>query len=369
MLPSIIPKQLIAALAANSGALAPVQDKPVEPAAPPPAAQQPSASYFNPAMSIVGDFAVRLMDDSGEGRHADFRHVEFGFAADADPHLRVELYAAFEKGHEEEGEGPAAEEEIHFELEEAFGTYRNVGGGFQAKFGKFAGAIGRVQRNHLDQLNYMQYPLVIEDVLGDHGLRAVGVSLSYLFPTERFTELTLEVLDVGDEGPVFSDSSAKKPLWLVHGRTFFDFSEDMSAQLGATYANGPMRDADGQSDIFGIDYTMKWQPGAAGRSAVFEAEAMWTKLAGGSDRAFGMFARLEYEALPRWFLTVGYDHSEVPGSAETRRGLLAGVTHRVTEFHHWRLEFQRISSNMSDDVNLLSLQFQWLIGKHQAHKY
>lgn len=322
-------------------------------------------------MAIVGDFAYALRDNFADRRRADFREIEFGFAADADPFLKVEAYIGL---HKEEGE-----DETHVEVEEAFGRYSNLGRGMSAKFGKIAAAIGRVQRNHTDQLNYLNFPLPIRDALGEEGLRAGGASLSYLFPGSRFSELTVELLDAGDEGPVFNNSDLDEPAYVAHYRTFFDFNDDMSAQLGLSYLNGPTLAGEVKAagpvasrarrgDLYGIDYTMKWQPGTPGKSATLEAEAYWTK-PGGSERTFGAFGRLAYEVMPKWHLTVGYDHSEIPGTSDERKAWLLGLTRKVTEFHHWRLEFETISSNFERDRNVLTLQFQWLIGAHPAHRY
>jgi len=211
--------------------------------------------------------------------------------------------------------------------------------------------------------------MVIGDVLGDEGMRVVGGSLSYLLPGDRFNEFTLEVLDAGDEGPVFNGSSGEELCYVGHFRTFFDFNADLSAQLGASVLNGPTLGTGDRGTTYGFDYTMKWNPGQAGRSAVLEAEAYWTKPGGGSDTSFGAFARGSYEFMPRWYATAGYDYSEIPGTSDNHRSWIAGLTLKPTEFHHWRLEFEKMNSNFEGSRSTLTLQFQWIIGAHPAHKY
>src|SRR6185369_9447699 len=117
------------------------------------------------------------------------------------------------------------------EVEEGFARYSHLGKGLSAKFGKIATAIGRIQRNHVDQLNWLDYPFMIQDMLGPEGLRAGGGSLSYLFPGDRFNELTLEAVDAHDS-VLFSRSHAASPTWVGAYRTFVDFGADASAQLG-----------------------------------------------------------------------------------------------------------------------------------------
>ena len=331
----------------------------------PPAPQTGGGShnpnYFNPQISLVTDFRANIMDNSPTAtRRAFFKEAELGLAADIDPYLRGEAYIAFA---DEDGETVA-------EVEEAFATYDHLGKGFSAKFGKIAAAIGRVQRNHADQLNWLDYPFVVQDMLGEEGMRAGGGSLSYLFPGDRFHEITVEAIDAGDEG-LFGGANTAAPVWVGHYRTFFDFNEDSSAQLGLTYANGPGGGVgNARSSLFGADFTYKWQPGTAGKSMTIEAEAYWGKSGmAGLKSVFGAFAALTYELKPRLFGTLKYDYSEIPGTFETRRGLSLGATLKVTEFHYWRAEWQRITSSFAPDRNVLNLQFQWLIGAHPAHKY
>lgn len=344
----------------QDGASVPPQEPQAEPVAAQPAQPaQLSLNAFNPQISVVTDFRWNAIDDDpGADKRAYLKEAELGLAADVDPFLRAEAYIAFA---DEDGETVA-------EVEEAFGTYSKLGRGLSAKFGKIAAAIGRVQRNHADQQNWLDFPFVIQDMLGEEGLRAGGASLSYLVPGERFHEFTLEGFDAPD-GNLFSSAHGGSPLWVGHYRTFFDFTEDASAQLGATYANGPSFGSSTRSQMYGVDLTYKWQPGTPGKSLVAEAEGYWGRPGGTGDTAFGGFAALTYQVRPRWFATAKVDYSEIPGTADIRRAWSLGATLKVTEFHHWRAEFQSIASNFAPTRNVLNVQFQWLIGAHPAHKY
>lgn len=318
-----------------------------------------NANSFNPQISLVSDFrALVSSNNPADDKKADLKELELALAADVDPFLRAEAYISFSK----EGDQSVTE------VEEAFGRYSNLGKGLSAKFGKIAGAIGRVQRNHVDQLNFLDYPLAIQDFLGAEGLRAGGASLSYLFPGEKFNELTLEGIDAAD-APLFAGAHSGVPVWIGHYRTFFDFNEDSSAQLGATYANGPSGGGK-RSDLAGLDFVYKWTPGQKHRSLVVEAEALWGKSGlPGSRRAFGAFASATYQLRPNLFGYLKFDTSESPNSPDNRNGFAVGVTLRPTEFHHWRVEFQQIRSNFAPTRNLLNIQFQMAIGAHPAHKY
>lgn len=361
LLHSALAATVLAAPALGTQEAPPAQE--VAPPPPPPPAQAKSLNSFNPQISLITDFRWEVADNApGAERRIYMKEAELGLAADVDPYLKAEAYIAF---HDEDGETVA-------EVEEAFGKYNNLGPGLSAKFGIIAGAIGRVQRNHADQQNWLDFPLVIQDFLGEEGLRAGGASLSYLLPGEKFHELTFEVMDTKDEG-LFAGAHSGAPAFIGHYRTFFDFSEDASAQVGLTYANGPGGFKRNRSQLFGVDLTYKFQPGTRGKSLVFESEAYWGKpgerTGQPSDSVFGTFAALTYQFAPRLFGTLKYDYSEIPFTSDKHSAWSLGATLKVTEFHHWRAMFQTISSNFAPRQDRLTLQFQWNIGAHPAHKY
>lgn len=338
-----------------------------------PSSQAQNPNVFNPQIAVVGDFQARVADTGPEPqRRALVRELELGIAADVDPFARAEVYIAIENeiGHDEEATLSEAHGSV-VDIEEAFLTFHSLGSGFSGKIGKLAGAIGRLNRNHRDQLEFTEYPLAIREVLGEHGLRAPGGSLSYLFPSDQFHELTFEILSPED-GPLFAGSDLGKPVFVGRYRTFFDFSADLTALAGLTYVDGPTEDGS-RSRLYGADYTMKWQPGTKGRSAVFEVEAYWFKPGSGipSEREtrFAGFAALTYEVAPRWFLTGKYDHAELPDGSDTMRAYSLGVSYKLTEFQLIRAEAMRILSDAEADRTVVTLQFQWVIGAHPAHKY
>ncbi|MEQ1821611.1 MAG: hypothetical protein ABL949_03800 [Fimbriimonadaceae bacterium] len=321
---------------------------------------QANKNSFNPQISLITNFGAVLSDNNpSNDKSAGLREAELGIAADVDPFLKAEAYIAFAT---EDGKAIA-------EVEEAFGRYSNLGRGVSAKFGKIAAAIGRVQRNHADQLNYLEYPLIVSDFLGEEGLRAGGASFGYLFKGERFNELTIEALDASD-APLFAGAHSGVPVWVGHYRTFMDFGENASMQLGATYANGPSGGGGQRSQLWAADMVYKWTPGTSGKSLVIESEAYLGRPGfPGAKSAFGGFASATYQLKPNLFGYIKFDYSEVPGTSNKHKAYSLGLTLRPTEFHHWRVEFQHANGNFMPNRNALSLQFQMAIGAHPAHKY
>lgn len=334
------------------------QDATGQQTAPVEAPQQTNPNTFNPQISLITDFRANVVNSNRtEKKEVDLHEAELGLAADVDPFLRAEAYIAFSK---ENGDAVA-------EVEEGFGRYTRLGKGLSAKFGKIAGAIGRIQRNHGDQLAWLDYPFVVQDFLGSEGMRSGGGSLSYLLPGDKFNEFTVEGL-VPEDGNLFKNSHGGNLAWIGHYRTFFDFSEDTSAQLGATYVNGP-GGGNTRAQMYGVDFVYKWQPGAK-KSLVLESEAFWGKPGGsGSKTAFGGFAAATYQFMPQFFATAKLDYSEIPGTTDLHRAVSFGLTFKPTEFHFWRVEFQHTTSNFAANKNTLNLQFQMVIGSHPAHKY
>ena len=315
---------------------------------------------FNPDMSLVFNFGARMSDSmTPPARRAAMREVEWGISADVDPYMRAEAYIAFAKSlDDDEGE---------VEVEEAFGSYTGLATGTDLRVGKLAGAVGRINRNHIDQLDFFDYPLLVTSVLGEEGLRAPGASWAYLFPGDRFNEITVEAL-VADAGPLFTGSDTGKPVWVGHYRTFYDFTDDLSGQLGFTYGTGPMDG--GTSSVYGADFVAKLRPQGTGRSLIFEAEALWyTAGAPGSSQRNGHFASLAYELGKRIWAGARYDYVQLPDGSDTLRALTGGLTLKMTEFQLVRLEYQTIDSNAGASRNQLVLQVQFVIGPHRAHKY
>lgn len=323
-----------------------------------PVAVVQTQNAFNPDMSLVFNFGARLSDSmSPPMRRAAMREIEWGIAADVDPYMRAEAYIAFAT--------PLDDDEGEVDVEEAFGSYTGLAAGHDVRVGKLAGAIGRVNRNHIDQLDFFDYPLIVTTVLGEEGLRAPGVSWSYLLPGDRFNELTVEAL-VPEDGPLFSGSDTGKPVLVGHYRTFFDFTSDLSGQLGFSYGTGPM--AGETSNVYGADFVAKLRPEGTGRSLVFEAETLWYKAGGGSQRN-GHYASLAYELTKRLWAGARYDYVQLPDGLDTLRAVSTGLTLKMTEFQLVRLEWQNIDSNAGASRNQLMLQMQFLIGPHRAHKY
>ena len=358
-MPTFLSSTLAAALAVASHSSSQSTDTPQP--APAPAAQ--SKSFFNPQISLVTDFRWNAINsDNTMKKRAFLKEAELGFAADVDPFLTAQAYISTE----DDGTGT---DKMETNVEEAFAIYSGLGKGLSLRVGKIAAAIGRVQRNHSDALNWMDFPLYIQDFFGDEGVRAGGASVSYLLPGERFHELTLEALNAKDSN-TFMDSSSSNPLFVGHYRTFFDFGEDASAQLGFTYGSGPGGPGNKRSQIYGPDFVYKWTPGTSGKSLVFESEALWAKPGTpGTKQAVGGFAALTYQLSTRLFGTVKFDYSETPGTAMIQRCATVGLTLKPTEFHHWRAELQRFDSNFGPSRTVLNLQLQWVIGAHPAHKY
>lgn len=315
---------------------------------------------FNPDMSLVFSFGARLSDSQSPPRRAAaLREIEMGLSGDVDPFLRTEAYIAFAK--------PLGEDEGEVDVEEAFGAYGGFGKNLEVRIGKLAGAVGRVNRNHLDQLDFFDYPSVVTEVFGEEGLRAPGVSASLLLPSKDFNELTVEAL-VPDDGPLFGAGDAGSPLWVAHYRGFQDIAEDFSAQYGATFAMGP-KDG-GDSSLWGIDLVAKLRPQGTARDLVLESEAYWYKPGTPSARqGSAYFVTGSYELGKGYWGSLKFESTDLPDGSDTLRSFAAGLTFKRTEFQLFRLEYQQTDSGAGSSRNQLIFQAQWIVGPHRAHKF
>lgn len=160
------------------------------------------SSAFNPAISVNGLFlggyssSPRVtMELTGLDFHNgfNFQEAEFQFSADVDPYWRANFILGVNRAGEAElEEGYVTSEQLPYDL-----LPRNTG----LKLGKFFVGFGKHNLLHAHQFPFIDPPLVSQSVFGEEGLREPGLGLSYLLPTDWFSELTFQGLAGGERSP------------------------------------------------------------------------------------------------------------------------------------------------------------------------
>ena len=337
------------------------------PATAAPASNQRS-NYFNPAISLVGNFlAVGGQGRDGDLPNAELRESEVGFQAVVDPYARADVYLAFG----EEG----------VEVEEGYVTLTALPWQLLAKVGRMRTQFGKTNTLHLHTLPWADQPLPVTNLLGEEGWISSGVSLGRLIPLgNTFSELTVEVLRADAEG-LFESESSSDVAWNGRYRLFRDLSDATNLEVGLSYGFGPNGSEEGggseegaETRLSGLDFTWRWKPlqqglyrGAMVRGEVFRSER---EQPGGRQDALGWYLAADYQLARRWWLGGRYEWSERATEADLRdTGEALLLTFDPSEYLRLRGELRHRDLAEGRSITDFLLQLQFSIGAHGAHPF
>lgn len=323
-----------------------------------------SSTYFNPAMSVIGNFlAVAGRNHTENLPAAELRESEIGLQAIVDPYARADFFLSFG----EEG----------VDVEEGFITFTSLPAGLQAKVGRVRTSFGKVNTLHLHVLPWPDEPLPVVNLLGgDEGWIGTGVTVSRLFPVgDVFTEGTLQVFRGGAEG-LFEGERRRDLSYNGHYRVFADLTEASNVDLGLSYGFGPNGTEEGAGTrLEGLDLTYRWKPLQTGlyRSAIFRGEVYRSRREqpGGDQNALGWYVSGDYQLARRWWAGARLEAAEHADDDSLRdTGKAALLTFWPSEFSQLRAELRRRHYSLTgEDANELLLQLQFAIGAHGAHPF
>jgi hypothetical protein len=331
---------------------------------PPPVAAQ-SPSYFNPAMSLVGNVVAVAGDDNPAepARAIELRESELSLQAAIDPYARADLFLAFGS------EG--------VEVEEGFVTFTDLPGDVLVRAGKMRVAFGKTNPLHRHVLPWVDTPLPLVNLLGgDEGWAGTGVSVARLIPLpgDTFSEATLQVLDGEAEG-LFEPERRSDLSYALRYRVFRDLTEATNLDLGISWGRGPNGSfAGADTTLAGFDATLRWKPlrTALYRSFILRAEAIRSRREqpSGAQEALGWFLAADHQLARRWFLGGRYESAERADDAALRdRGQSLALTFKPSEFSLLRGQLRRRRYADLGTADELLLQLQFAIGAHAAHPF
>jgi len=336
---------------------------PTEPASGAGGASQTS-NYFNPAISVIGNFlAVGGHNPVENLPAADLRESEVGIQAIVDPYARADFFLSFG----EEG----------VDVEEGYATFTALPAGLLVKAGRMRTAFGKVNPLHLHVLPWPDEPLPVVNLLGgEEGWIGTGVSVAKLLPIgDVFTEGTLQIFR-GQAAGLFESERRGDLSYNGHYRVFMDLTEASNLDLGLSYGIGPNGTAENaDTRLEGLDLTYRWKPLQTGtyRSASLRGEVYRSRREqpGGDQNAIGWYASGEYQLAKRWFVGARYeaaDHADDDALRDT--GTAGLLTFWPSEFSQLRAELRRRHYDLTDDTATeLLLQLQFAIGAHGAHPF
>jgi hypothetical protein len=349
---------------------------PPAPAEPPPASAPPAAApsqtsnYFNPSISVIGNFLATAGHNEVENLpNFDLRESELGLQAIVDPYARADFFLSFS--------------EHTVNVEEGFLTLTSLPGGFLAKIGRMRVSFGKINTLHLHVLPWPDEPLPIVNLLGgEEGWIGTGVSFAHLIPMpdDIFSELTGQVFR-GDSEGLFEARSKSDIAYNAHYRVFKDLSEAVNLDLGFSYGAGPNATSTDQTRrwtrLENIDMTLRWKPLVTGlyhsaslRGELFRSRRDQPEDAGGEQTARGWFLSGEYQLSRRWFVGARVEASDHADDATKRdKGEAATLTFWPSEFSQIRAELRQRRYAGGYTANEGLLQVQFAIGAHGAHPF
>ena len=340
------------------------------PVYPPPGAsgQSQTANYFNPSVSVIGNFLGVAGHNPVENLPAaSLRESEVALQAIVDPYGRADFFLSFS----EEG----------VEVEEGFITLTSLPWKLLAKVGRMRVSFGKINTLHLHVLPWPDSPLPLVNFLGgEEGWKGTGVSVARLIPLpgDTFSEVTLQVFD-GNADNLFAAPNRGNLAYNGHYRIFKDLSEAVNVDLGVSYGAGP-NDTATKSDIEwttlgGVDMTLRWKPlqTANYHSFILRGEYIHSdrREPAGDQSGYGWFVSGDYQFAKRWWVGARVEASDHADNARLRdTGQAVTLTFNPSEFSQLRTELRRrvyAPGNIQATEALFQLQFA--IGAHGAHPF
>ena len=396
--------------------------------APPQAVYSPTASSFNPAISVIlqgslnsysqnpDDYALpgfQLGDEAGlaaEGFTLD--ETEIIASANVDHLFAAQTTIALhDDGHETE-----------VELEEAYVDPLALPAGLGGRFGRFYSDIGYLNRFHPHTWDFRDNPLVYRAYLdtqyGDDGVR-----LSWIAPTDIYLTLGAERF-AGNKFPAGESQRTLGDVQSLYLKLGGDLgtSHAWQAGLSGLWVDAHDRDTgghtgddasavsfNGDSTLAIADFVWRWAPQGnprqrnlklqseffyrdeSGDLAVNEGAAAGLLDYDGTQK--GWYAQAVYQFVPHWRLGLRYDWLsadndlsvlDLGGFADADALVAASgldsdghdpqrwsgmLDWSPSEFSRLRLQYNRDDSRPDASDNQWTLQYLMSIGSHGAHEF
>tara|TARA_Y100001937_G_scaffold23899_1_gene34163 strand:- start:191102 stop:192775 length:1674 start_codon:yes stop_codon:yes gene_type:complete len=240
-------------------------------------------------VSLVGDFALGFshLDNSEiqnlqSGLHDPRRKgfsvtsLELSFSGAVDPYFFAEAHVNLSHG---------------AEVEEAFITSQALPYGLQLEAGQFYSEFGLLNPQHPHTWAWMDAPVILTRLMGNHGLNSQGLRLGWLLPVPWFSEMHFGVqnadgemmksfLGAAEEGghshshggdeemPIGGydtiSREAKSPAdmaYLVRWENSLDLTDTITTKFGFSGMAGPNATGpQGHTLMYGADLYVKWRP-------------------------------------------------------------------------------------------------------------
>jgi hypothetical protein len=352
---------------------------------------------LNPELSVTGD--IFLLGGDHLKTEMQPRHFELDLQAYLDPFTKMHVVFGYEGAHsiwgytdeEHDHEGHDADEgeehdadDVHahddaggFALEEGYITWLQLPGNTALTIGRKRQQFGSLNRWHMHALPQSDYPWVIQESFGTHGLAGTGVSLEWMMPQlwADSNELVVEIMN-GDNDVAFAGADWKRPTALVFFKNYWDLSPDTYLELDLTAMRGATHhEGDLWHDYLAVDFVYDWYPTGRELYRGFQMRGMllrsWLELEeGDSLDTWGGYLYGQYKFARNWIAGLRWDWVEDQRVAgQEYWGLSPYLTFWQSEFVRLRGQYSYRNHNIFGSDNRYELQFTFAAGPHKHEEY
>lgn len=350
------------------------------------------------------------------------QQAELALAGAVDPYFRVDSHIT--SVIDPEGE-------TIVELEEAYLTSTSLPYGLQLKAGHYLTEFGRINPVHLHDWDWGDQPVIVSRAFGGDGLRAPGARVSWVAPTDTYTEVVFGAQNASGEtsksflaneevyeeegvgGRFFTERTVRSlqdVLWTARVSQSRMLTDTQTLNYGASALFGPNATGeDSDTVIYGADFVYLWRPASTDKgwpffkvqgeviARVFDAADQVDEndpLVGGDDvfvpgetlRDQGGFLQALYGFQRGWSVGLRGEYATGSGAsydADTdtfsrladfdrtdRLRVSPILVYQPSEFTRIRLQYNYDESDHLGESGEHSvwLTFQTLIGVHQPHR-
>ncbi len=359
------------------------------------------SSKFNPAISVNGLLLGRVADQSTDRsvNGIDLQEAEVRFTSIVDPYWKANLTFAVhpDHGHDHGDETEGGHGGYTGDLEQAYVDGTALPGGWALRVGKDYLPFGKHVPLHTHEFAFVDAPAAVQTFLGSHSLTEVGVHVAHALPLPWYMDLVGYAVD--GKADIF-DGESRDPAFGARLVNVFDLTDNATLEVSGSWLHGPLSptylmfhdDEEplfGKLDVYGADVTYKWVSASSSRGPAVNVtcELIVPRPDAGAQDPLGWYALAQYRFTRNWWLGLGagwldrdlpgedqdspedHDHGGL-GEWEEVAEYKANLTWVPSEFSAVRLETARYDDRVGDhDDWLFSLQVNFTIGSHPAHRY
>lgn len=330
-----------------------------------------SGLKFSAAADIVGSYKTR--NDSTATDKTEVREAEILLTAPIDH--RFEGLISF-ASHREAGESKA-------ELHEAFIKTSNLVPRSNIRFGQFFLGVGRLNRFHRHEWNFITAPKVQRTFFDEEGALDTGLEYTYIMPLPFYMDVTAGVTNGYTYGHSHDEGEKpRQPTHYVRTSVFHPFFWATGAQTGLNYLGRTSSD-NTKMNMVGLDFLAKWKEGSMThfllQSEIWARRVKAPKV--DHEDNFGLYLfpqvgiteEVYFGMLYDFFTNLSLKNALDKKVNNSQQAISPTLTYKASEFSTLRVAYT-FGMDKQDSVptkydSKVEFQATFIIGAHPAHEF